>query len=80
MYGLRVHEAVLKSGVGESGCTVHLVSAEYDQGPVVSQTRVPVLEGDTPETLQERVLEQEHRLFPDTLRRIALGELSLPTA
>lgn len=80
MYGLRVHAAVLRAGAKESGCTVHLVTAEYDQGPVLSQARVPVLPGDTPESLQARVLGQEHRLFPETLRRVALGELVLPTA
>jgi phosphoribosylglycinamide formyltransferase-1 len=78
MYGLRVHEAVLAAGVRVSGCTVHLVTAEYDQGAVVAQERVPVQPGDTPETLQARVLEQEHRLYAETLRRIAAGELRLP--
>ena len=77
MFGLRVHEAVLAAGVTESGCTVHLVTAEYDQGPILAQARVPVRPGDTPETLQARVLEQEHRLYPDALRRIATGELVL---
>jgi phosphoribosylglycinamide formyltransferase-1 len=80
MYGLRVHQAVLAAGVPESGCTVHLVTAEYDQGPIVAQARVPVRPGDTPETLQARVLEQEHRLYAETLRRIADGELVLPAA
>jgi phosphoribosylglycinamide formyltransferase-1 len=80
MYGLRVHEAVLAAGARESGCTVHLVTAEYDQGPVLAQARVPVQPGDTPETLQARVLEQEHRLYAETLRRIAAGELGLPAA
>jgi phosphoribosylglycinamide formyltransferase-1 len=78
MYGLRVHEAVLAAGVRESGCTVHLVTAEYDQGAVLAQARVPVRPGDTPETLQARVLEQEHKLYAETLGRIARGELVLP--
>ena len=78
MYGLRVHEAVLKAGVCETGATVHIVTAEYDQGPPLAQVRVPVLPGDTPERLQARVLEQEHRLYPETLRLLATGELPLP--
>ena len=78
MFGMNVHRAVLAAGDRESGCTVHLVTSEYDEGPALSQARVPVLPGDTPETLQARVLEQEHRLYADTLRRIAVGEIALP--
>jgi phosphoribosylglycinamide formyltransferase-1 len=69
LYGHRVHEAVLASGEAESGCTVHLVDEEYDHGPVLAQARVPVLKNDTPEQLAARVLEQEHRLYPKTLRQ-----------
>lgn len=64
MYGIRVHEAVLASGATESGCTVHLVDEEYDRGMILAQARVPVLPGDTPQSLASRVLEQEHRLLP----------------
>jgi phosphoribosylglycinamide formyltransferase-1 len=64
MYGHRVHEAVLASGMRESGATVHLVDEIYDHGRVLAQARVPVLPGDTPETLAARVLEVEHRLLP----------------
>ena len=77
-YGRAVHEAVLAAGESESGATVHLVDELYDHGPVLARARVPVLAGDTPEALAARVLEQEHRLFPDTLRRIAAGEINLP--
>ena len=77
-YGRAVHEAGLASGDTESGATVHLVDGLYDHGPVLAQARVPVLGGDTPETLAARVLEQEHHLFSDTLRRIAAGEINLP--
>ena len=56
---------------------MHLVDEFYDHGPVLAQVRVPVLAGDTPETLAARVLEQEHHLFPETLRRIAAGEIEL---
>jgi len=64
MYGRRVHAAVLAAGESESGATVHLVTEEYDRGPVLGQARVPVQAGDTPETLAARVLEVEHRLLP----------------
>ncbi len=77
-YGRAVHEAVLASGDTESGATVHLVDEFYDHGPILAQARVPVLPGDTPETLAARVLKREHLLFTDTLRRIAAGEINLP--
>jgi formyltetrahydrofolate-dependent phosphoribosylglycinamide formyltransferase len=64
MYGARVHRAVLESGASESGATVHLVDEAYDRGAILAQERVPVLPGDTPERLAERVLEAEHRLLP----------------
>jgi phosphoribosylglycinamide formyltransferase-1 len=60
MYGERVHRAVLAAGDRESGCTVHLVEAETDAGPVLLQRRVPVLPGDTPESLAERIHREEH--------------------
>lgn len=64
MYGKRVHEAVLASGATVSGATVHLVSAEYDRGPVVAQWPVPVASDDTPESLADRVQAVEHQLLP----------------
>jgi phosphoribosylglycinamide formyltransferase-1 len=64
MLGLKVHEAVLAGGERESGCTAHLVTDVVDGGAILGQSRVPVLETDTPETLAARVLEQEHRLYP----------------
>ncbi len=67
MYGRHVHEAVLAAGEVESGCTVHLVSDRYDEGAVVLQLRCTVEPGDTPETLAARVLELEHRAFPQAL-------------
>jgi phosphoribosylglycinamide formyltransferase 1 len=71
MYGLRVHQAVLASGAKVSGCTVHLVDEVYDRGPILAQSRVPVLPGDTAETLAARVLEAEHRLLPAVVRAAA---------
>ena len=64
MYGMRVHRAVIASGATLSGPTVHLVNAEYDRGPILAQWPVPVLPGDTPEQLRDRVLAVEHQLLP----------------
>ena len=64
MYGARVHRAVLASGARETGVTVHLVDEAYDRGPILAQSRVPVLQDDTAERLATRVLEAEHRLLP----------------
>lgn len=75
MYGIRVHEAVLQSGAAESGCTVHLVEEEYDRGMILAQARVPVLPGDTAQSLASRVLEQEHRLLPAVVLAAARGGL-----
>ena len=77
MYGLHVHEAVLAAGETLTGATVHVVEGDYDRGPILAQDTVPVLPGDTPESLQARVLEQEHRLYTRTLARIAAGEIYL---
>jgi len=73
MYGMNVHRAVLAAGVPESGCTVHLVDNVYDHGRILAQVRVPVLAGDTPEALQQRVYEQEMRLYPKALRAFLEG-------
>jgi phosphoribosylglycinamide formyltransferase-1 len=64
MYGQNVHRAVLESGARLSGPTVHFVDEEYDRGSIVAQWPVPVLAGDTPETLAARVLKVEHQLYP----------------
>jgi formyltetrahydrofolate-dependent phosphoribosylglycinamide formyltransferase len=75
LYGRRVHEAVLAYGARWTGATVHLVDEEYDTGPIVLQEPVPVLPGDTPETLAARVLPVEHRLYPHALRLFAEGRV-----
>ncbi|NIP84495.1 MAG: phosphoribosylglycinamide formyltransferase, partial [Planctomycetales bacterium] len=67
-YGRRVHEAVLASGAKVSGCTVHFVDNQYDHGPIILQRNVPVLDGDTPETLAARVFEAECEAYPEVLR------------
>lgn len=69
MWGMHVHEAVLDAGEKESGCTVHLVTANYDEGPILLQLRCPVEAADTPETLAARVLELEQRAYPQALAR-----------
>jgi phosphoribosylglycinamide formyltransferase-1 len=72
--GLNTHARALEAGDAEAGCTVHEVTAELDDGPVLGQARVAVLPGDTPETLAARVLQMEHVLYPAVLRRFAGGD------
>lgn len=80
MYGSHVHQAVLKSGVSHSGATVHLVDEEYDRGAILAQGKVPVLPGDTPESLAARVLEVEHRLLPEVVLHAARVGRLVPLA
>ncbi|TLU86161.1 MAG: phosphoribosylglycinamide formyltransferase [Chlorobium sp.] len=70
MYGIRVHAAVLEAGETESGATVHMVDEVYDRGRILMQQKVPVLPGDTPETLAQRVLACEHELYPRALGKL----------
>lgn len=72
--GLHTHQRAIAAGDAEAGCSVHEVTADLDQGPVLGQARVPVLPDDTAETLAARVLVQEHRLYPAVLRRFAVGD------
>lgn len=65
--GLNTHRKAIEAGDAEAGCTVHLVTLGVDEGPLLAQARVPVLTDDTPETLAERVLAEEHRLYPAAL-------------
>ena len=67
--GLRAWEQALAAGVGEAGCSVHLVDAGMDTGKILGQARVPVEPGDTPETLHARIQVAEHRLYPEVIRR-----------
>ena len=73
MYGHRVHAAVLASGATTSGATVHYVDEQYDRGPIIAQRTVPVLPGDTAETLAARVLAVEHELLPQVVLELARG-------
>ncbi len=80
--GLHTHARALEAGDSEAGCSVHLVTASLDDGPVLGQAHVPILANDTADTLAARVLVQEHILYPAVLRRFAAGDLTpvrLPT-
>ena len=68
--GLDAQAQAIAAGVKESGCTVHFVNEDLDAGPVILQRTVPVLEGDTPETLSARILEQEHAVYIEAVRRL----------
>ncbi len=72
--GLDTHRRVLEAGDAEHGCTVHEVTARLDDGPILGQSRVPILPDDTEDGLAARVLEQEHILYPMVLRRFAAGD------
>lgn len=73
--GLDTHARALAAGVQRHGCTVHFVTATLDHGPIIAQASVPVLPGDTPDTLAARVLQQEHLLYPRAIRWFLDDEL-----
>jgi phosphoribosylglycinamide formyltransferase 1 len=75
--GLHTHQRALEAGEKVHGASVHFVTAELDGGPIILQARVPVLEGDTPDTLAARVLTQEHLIYPTAIRWFAEGSLRL---
>lgn len=75
--GLKVQRKALEHGVKFSGCTVHFVTEEVDAGPIVIQASVPVLDGDTEESLSERILAEEHKIYPQAIQWIADGRLKL---
>ena len=76
-YGRHVHEAVLKEGAKRTGCTIHFVDNQYDHGPIILQKTVPVLDGDTPDTLARRVFEAECEAYPEAISLIASGRVTL---
>jgi len=78
MYGERVHAAVIAAGERVTGATIHHLTEEYDQGPIIAQVFMPVEPGDTAATLAARLPPHEHALYVDTLARIARGDLVLP--
>lgn len=71
--GLDTHQRAIDAGCLVTGCTVHFVRTEMDSGPIIAQAAVPVVPGDTPDTLSARVLEAEHRIYPLGLRLVASG-------
>jgi phosphoribosylglycinamide formyltransferase-1 len=73
--GLHTHEAAIAASDHEHGCTVHFVTPDMDEGPIIAQARVPVLPGDTAESLAARVLVEEHTLYPRALAMLARGEV-----
>ena len=76
-YGHHVHEAAIESGVKVSGCTVHFVDNEYDNGPIIIQRTVPVREGDTADTLAQMVFKEECLAYPDAINLFAEGRLKI---
>ena len=78
--GLNTHARALAAGAKVHGATVHFVVPETDSGPIIAQAEVPVLDGDTPDTLAARVLAVEHRIYPDALRRVAEGRARIDGA
>ena len=75
--GTHTHRQALEAGVAEHGCSVHFVVPELDAGPVILQAKVPVLPGDDEETLSQRVLVEEHKLYPAALAEVASGRAKL---
>lgn len=75
MYGLRVHQAAIDSGMKITGCTVHFVDEGYDTGPIILQRCAPILDDDTPETLAARVLPVEHETYIEAIRLFVQGRL-----
>ena len=75
--GLNTHARAIEAGDDTAGCSVHMVTADLDDGPILGQSQVPIHVGDTPETLAARVLEQEHILYPQLLRKF-LSDMALP--
>lgn len=75
--GLDTHQRVLDAGVRISGCTVHLVRPEMDDGPILGQAAVPVVDGDTGESLAARILNAEHKLYPSVLNAFSSGQIHI---
>jgi phosphoribosylglycinamide formyltransferase-1 len=77
MYGIKIHQAVLQRGARWTGVTIHFVDEEYDTGPIMLQKPVPVFATDTAEELAKRVLAVEHRIYPEALRLISEGRVTI---
>jgi formyltetrahydrofolate-dependent phosphoribosylglycinamide formyltransferase len=76
--GLHTHQRAIDAGDAEHGCTVHFVTPGLDEGPTILQARIPIVPGDTPDTLSARVLVEEHRLYPRALALVASGRAPAP--
>jgi formyltetrahydrofolate-dependent phosphoribosylglycinamide formyltransferase len=70
-YGMNVHRSVINNEEKISGCTAHIVTEEYDQGPILGQRKVPVKKSDDPKSLAQRILKEEHKLFPEVIAQLA---------
>ncbi len=68
-YGMKVHQAVIEASEKESGCSVHIVTPEFDEGRVIAQAKVPIYKDDSPQQLAERILKEEHRLYPKAIQQ-----------
>ena len=77
MYGLKVHQAVIKNKEKETGITIHLVDEKYDHGPTLNVIKIPISPEDNAESLQKKVHTKEHRFYVDTLVKISQGDISL---
>ena len=75
MYGMKVHEAVIRAGEKESGISIHYVNEHYDKGDIIFQARCPVVSGDTPETLASRIHELEYQYYPEIIEKVITGTL-----
>ena len=75
--GLNTHQRAIESGVRITGCTVHIVRPAMDDGPIIGQTAVPIMPQDTPDSLADRVLQAEHRLYPYALEKMASGQVTV---
>ena len=76
-YGIKVHEAVIKSNAIESGATVHFVDNQYDHGPIIAQRKIKILDTDNAEILAERVLKVEHELYPEVVKAFCENRINL---
>ena len=77
MYGDKVHQAVLNSGDKKTGVTIHVVTKNYDEGPIIARTEITLAEDETIDSLKQKVQKKEHKLYVETLRKITFGELTL---
>ena len=78
MYGRHVHEAVLAAGEQESGITIHFVNEQYDKGAIIRQERCPISSGESPQTLERKIHELEHRFYPEVIAAVIFNKNLTP--